>query len=123
MITAFSLLEYDGTSFAHQTFLDFLPFFFVDPRKLRQDGDRRWTAIFRSLQRFLILFKSELWLGHSRTFTELSQSKPCLGCVLRVIALLEGEHLAESEVLSTLDQVFIKDNSVLYFVQLNNPPP
>jgi hypothetical protein len=34
----------------------------------------------------------------------------CLGCVLRVVALLEGETLLQSEVLSTQgEQVFIKD--------------
>ena len=49
--------------------------------------------------------------GHSETFP-----KPllrCLGCVLRVVVLLEGEHLYHSEVLSALEQVFIKDLSVL----------
>ncbi len=45
---------------------------------VRLDGDRRWTAIFRSLQRCSIGFKSELWLGHSRTFTELSLSHSCV---------------------------------------------
>ena len=33
----------------------------------------------------------------------------CLGCVLRVVVLLEGEHSPQSEVLSALEQVFIKD--------------
>ncbi len=37
----------------------------------RLDGKRWWTAIFRSLQRCSIGFKSGLWLGHSRTVTEL----------------------------------------------------
>ena len=32
-----------------------------------------------------------------------------LGSVLRVIVLLEGEPLTQSEVLSTLEQVIIKD--------------
>ena len=41
---------------------------------IRLDGKRRCTAIFRSLQRCSIGFKSGLWLGHSRTFTELSWS-------------------------------------------------
>ena len=36
----------------------------------------------------------------------------CLGCVLRVFVLLEGEPLHQSEVLSGLEQVFIKDLSV-----------
>ena len=43
----------------------------------------------------------------------------CLGCVLRVIVLLEDELLAQSEVLSPLDQVFIKDLSVLCSVHLS----
>ena len=32
----------------------------------------------------------------------------CLDCVLRVIVLLEGEPLPQSEILSALEQVFIK---------------
>ena len=39
----------------------------------------------------------------------------CLGCVLRVVILLEGETLPQSEVLSVLEQVYIKDLSVLCF--------
>ena len=46
----------------------------------------------------------------------------CLGCVLWVIVLLEDEPSAQSEVLSTLDQVFIKDISVLCSVQLSLNP-
>ena len=41
-----------------------------------------------------------------------------LGCVLRVIVLLEGEPSVQSEVLRTLDQVF-KDISVLCSIQLS----
>ncbi len=41
----------------------------------------------------------------------------CLGCVLRVIVLLEWEPSAQSEVLSALEQVFIKDIFVLCSVQ------
>jgi hypothetical protein len=36
-----------------------------------------------------------------------------LGCVLRVVVLLEVESSPQSEVLSTLEQVFIKVLSVL----------
>ena len=43
----------------------------------------------------------------------------CLGCVLMVIVLLEGEPLSHPEDLSTLDQVFIKDISTLCSVQLS----
>ncbi len=53
-----------------KSFPEFIPFFFAGPLKLYQVGwERRWTAIFRSLQRCSIGFKSGLWLGHSRTFT------------------------------------------------------
>ena len=37
----------------------------------------------------------------------------CLGCVLKVIVQLEGEPSRQSEVLSALEQVFIKDLSVI----------
>ncbi len=47
------------------------------------------THIFRFLQKYLIGFKLRLWLGHSRTFTELSISHSC--CVFRSIVLLEGK--------------------------------
>ena len=43
----------------------------------------------------------------------------CLGCVLRVIVLLEGEPSSQSEVLSALEQVFIKYLSVLCSVHLS----
>ncbi|XP_078262187.1 kelch domain-containing protein 1 isoform X3 [Rhinoraja longicauda] len=42
----------------------------------------------------------------------------CLGCVLRVVVLLEGEPLPKSEVQNALEQVFIKDLSVLCSVHL-----
>ena len=42
----------------------------------------------------------------------------CLGYVLRYV-LLEGEPLPQSEVLSVLEQVFIKDLSVLCSVHLS----
>ena len=61
------------------------------------DWERRCTAIYRSPEMF------ELWLGHSRTFRDLSQSHSC------VDVLLEGEHLSQSEVLSALEQGSIKD--------------
>ena len=46
----------------------------------------------------------------------------CLGCVLRVVVLLDGEPLPQSEVLSTLEQVFIKDLSVLCSTYLSLIP-
>ena len=52
-------------------------------------------------------------------------SKPlllCLGCVIRVVLLLEGEPSPQSEVLSALEQVFIKGLSVLCSVHLSLNP-
>ena len=46
----------------------------------------------------------------------------CIGCVLRVVVLLEGEPSPQSEVQSALEQVFIKDLSVLCSVHLSLNP-
>jgi hypothetical protein len=46
----------------------------------------------------------------------------CLGCVLMLVVLLEGEHSLEPEVLSTLEQVVIKELSVLCSVHLSLDP-
>ncbi len=59
-----SLFGKDATSFSH---LDLG----ILSSSVRLDGKRWWTAIFRSLQRCSIGFKSGLWLGHSRTVMEL----------------------------------------------------
>ncbi len=85
------------------------------PLKLYQVG---WGQmhIFRFLQKYLIGFKSRLWLGHSKTFTELWISHSC--CVLRVTVLLEGEPSAQSEVLNALDWVFIKAISIFWCIEL-----
>ena len=45
-----------------------------------------------------------------------------LGCVLRVVVLLEGEPSPQSEVLRALEQVFIKDLSVLCSFHLSLDP-
>ncbi len=67
-----SLFGKDATSFSHldlgilcHSSLQILS------SSVRLDGKRWWTAIFRSVQRCSIGFKSGLWLGHSRTVTEL----------------------------------------------------
>ena len=46
----------------------------------------------------------------------------CLGCVLRLVVLLEGEPSPQSEVQSALEQVFIKDLSVLCSVHRSLDP-
>ena len=50
------------------------------------------------------------------------QLRHCLGCVHRVIVLLECEPSPLSEVLSALEQVFIKGVSVLCSVHLSLNP-
>jgi hypothetical protein len=45
-----------------------------------------------------------------------------LGCVLRIVVLLEGEPSPQSEVLSALEQVFIKNLVVLFSVNLSLNP-
>ncbi len=85
------------------------------PLKLCQVGLGQ-THIFRFLQKYLIRLKPRLWLGHSKTFTELSISHSC--SVLRDIYLLEGEPSAQFEVLNALDWVFIKAVSILWCIEL-----
>ena len=46
----------------------------------------------------------------------------CLGCVLRIVFLLEGEPSLQCDVLSSLEQVFIKDLSVLCSDHLSLDP-
>ena len=46
----------------------------------------------------------------------------CLACLLRVIVLLEGEPSPQSEVLSSLEQGFVKDLPVLCSVHLSLNP-
>ncbi len=85
------------------------------PDSVRLDGKRWWTAIFRSLQRCWIGFKSGLWLGHSRTVTELlwSHSFVILAVCLGSLSCWKVNLQAQSEVLSTLEKVFVQDIPVL----------
>ena len=46
----------------------------------------------------------------------------CLGCVLRVVVLLEGKPSPQSKVLSALEQVFIVDLSVLFSIHISLDP-
>jgi hypothetical protein len=92
----------------HTCIWEFLPFFSADPLKLSQVG---WGA----------LLHSYIFLGFSRsldrvqvralawTLKDIQRLVPkpllcCLGCVLRVVVLLEGEPSPQSEDLSALKQ-------------------
>ena len=98
--------------FGLHVFGEFLPFFSADPLKFCQVG---WGVLLHSY--FQVSPEMFDWVqvqalaGPLKGIQRLI-SKPflrCLGCVLRVVVLLEGEPLPHSEVLSTLEQVFIKD--------------
>ena len=73
------LLGYDATSLAH-LYLEIFSHSSLQilSNSVRLDGECRYTAIFRSLQRCSIGFKSGLWLGNSRTFRDLSISHSCV---------------------------------------------
>ena len=76
---------------------------------VRLDGERRCTAIFRSLQRRSIGFKSGLWLGYSRTFKVLSRCHSCFvsAVCLGLLTCWKVNLQPRTEVLSDLEQVFI----------------
>ena len=78
-ITSLSLLGYDATSVAHLCLGSFTHSSLqILSSSFRLDGERCCTATSRSLQRCSIGFKSGLWLGHSRTFRDLSRSHSCV---------------------------------------------
>ena len=67
-ITAANLLRYVSTSFAHlETEIFAHSSLQNSSSSVRLDGERLWTAVFRSCHRFSIGFRSGLWLGHSNT--------------------------------------------------------
>ena len=100
---------------------EFLPFFSADPLKLCQVG---WGALLHSY--FLVspeMFDRVQVQALAGTLNDIQRlvTKPllhCLGCVLMVIILLEGEPSPQSEVQRALEQVFIKDVSVLCYIHL-----
>ena len=106
-------------------FGEFFPFFSADPLKLCQV---EWRAslhsYFQVSPEMLDRVEVRALAGPLKDIQRLV-SKPllhCLGCVLRVIVLLEGELSLGSEILSALEQVLIKDVSVLCAVHLSLNP-
>ena len=99
----------------------FLPFFSAGSLKLCQVG---WGASLHSY----FQVSPEMFervqvqaLAGSHKDIQTLVPKPllcCLSCVLMVVVLLEGGPLPQSEVQSALEQVFIKDLSVLCSVHL-----
>lgn len=74
-LSVISLFNYDAPSLTHLSLDSFtdssLQHFST---AVRLDGERQFTAIFRSFKRRLIGFKTGLWLSRSRTFTDVSWS-------------------------------------------------
>ncbi len=116
-----SLFGKDATSFSHldlgilcHSSLQILS------SSVRLDGKHWWTAIFRSLQRCSIRLNSTLAGPFKNSHGVVV--KPLFryfSCVLRVIVLLEGKPSAQSEVLSTLEKVFVQDIPVLGRIHLS----
>ena len=114
-ITAASLFGYFSTSFAYlETAIFAHSSWQNSSSSVRLDGDRLWTAIFKSRHRFSI------GLGHSKTLTffALNHSRVALAVCLRVIVLLEGEPPPQSQVFCRLKQVFFKNCPVFGSIHL-----
>ncbi len=116
-----SLFGKDATSFSHLD-LGILchSSLHILSSSVRLDGKRWWTAIFRSLQRCSIGFKSGLAGPFKNSHgVVVKLLLRYFSCVLRVIVLLEGKPSAQSEVLSTLEKVFVQDIPVLGRIHLS----
>ena len=106
-------------------FGEFLPFFSADPLKLCQVG---WGASLHSyFQVSPEMFERVQVRALAGPLKYIQRHVPkallcCLGCVLRVVVLLEGEPSHQSEVLSAKEPVFIKDLSVFCSVHLSLDP-
>ena len=94
------------------------------PGSARLDGDRRWTVIFRSLQRCLIGFKSRPLKGIHGVVPKSLLHR--VGCVLRVIVLLEGEQFGPvwGPELSGpgFHEGYIRPTSIQLFLNLSEGP-
>ena len=115
-----SLLGYDAKSLAH-VFVEFLPLISADPLKLCLAG---WGTLLHSYFQVSpeMYVPVQVW-ALAGPLKDIQRLVPklllcCLGCVLRGVVLLEGEPSPQSEILSPLEQVFIKDISVIFSVQL-----
>ena len=108
-ITALSLLGYGSHLYLGSSSHSSLQ---ILSSSVMLDGELCCTAIFRSLQRYSIGFR--LWLGHSRTFRDLSRSHSCIAMAVCLGALSCWKvNLRPSLRSPALEQVFIKDLSVL----------
>ena len=121
VITALSLLGYEATSLAHLYLGSFsYSSLLILLSSVRLDAKQCCIAIFRSPEMFNRV-QVQVLAGPLKDIHWLVP-KPLLhrlGCVLRVIVLLEAEPLPQSGVLSTLQLDFMKDLSVLCSIHLS----
>ena len=105
-ITTLSLFGYDARSFEHLDLRIFGDFFSADPVKLCQVG---WgssiDSYFQVTPEMFNRIQVRALAGPIKDIHRVVHQPllHCLGCVLKVIVLLEGEPSSPSEVLSTLD--------------------
>ena len=118
-IIASSPLGYDATSLAHLYLGSFSHSSLqILSSSVRLDGERRY---FQASPEMFNRVQVRALAGKLKGIQRLVP-KPllcCLGCMLRVVVLLEGEPSPQAEVLSALEQDFIKDLSLLFFVHLS----
>ena len=118
--SGYSLLRYDDTSLAH-LYLGVSPILLCKSSQALSGRMGSVAAqLFSGLPRDVWV---QVWVlaGPLKDIQRLVPKTllHCLGCVFRVVVLLEGEPSSQSEVLSTLEQVFILDLSVLCSVHLS----
>ena len=103
LIHGSSIFEHDATSLAHKLLGSFSHL----SSSIRLDGSVG-AQPFSDLSR------------DAKSVSSPAEAIPCyLGCVFRVVVLLEDELSPQSEVQSTLEQVFIKDVSVHCSIHLS----
>ena len=116
-ITASSLLGYDATSLVHL----YLGIFSHSSLQILSSSIRWMHSYFQVSPEMFDRVQVQALAGPLNDIQRLVP-KPllhCLICVLRDVVLLEGEPSPQSEVLSALEQVFIKDLSVPCSVHLS----
>ena len=118
MVTALSLLGYDVKRFAHLDLEILCP---SSPQTLSNSVsiDEECHFHFQVSHEMFDCVQVRTLTGPIKEIHSFPRPPlHCLGSVLRVIVLLEGEPSAQAEILSSLNQVFFKDISVLCSVQL-----
>lgn len=77
------------------------------------DGDLRWTAILKCFHRDPVRLRSDLWLGHSITFSFLSFAsfQYSFKALLWIVVLLEGEFSALTSFIVSADDEHLEHDA------------